>query len=142
MLIGLLRAPTEYDPFVNPGPALLRRNQVLQNLVAVGDLSQAVANKYKAQPIRLATKSPPKVREGCANAVTTIKNVGFFCDYAVNWLETVRWPVRQPAQDRRPQDRDDARREAAELGAVQAVHGGPGDVPDDRRHAGHRSEER
>ena len=89
MLIGLLRAPTEYDPFVNPGPALLRRNQVLQNLVAVGDLSQTTANKYKAQPIRLATKSPPKVREGCANAVTTIKNVGFFCDYAVNWLETV-----------------------------------------------------
>ena len=89
MLVGLLRAPTEYDPFVNPGPALARRNQVLQNLVSVHDISQAAANKYKAQPIRLATTSPPQVREGCANAVTTIKNVEFFCDYAVNWLETV-----------------------------------------------------
>jgi membrane peptidoglycan carboxypeptidase len=26
------------------------------------------------------------VKEGCANAPTTIRNVGFFCDYVVNWL--------------------------------------------------------
>lgn len=89
LLVGLLRAPSEYDPFVNPESAKTRRNTVMQNLVDVGDLSQADADKYKAEPIRLATTTPPIVREGCANAVSSIKNVGFFCDYAVHWLETV-----------------------------------------------------
>jgi membrane peptidoglycan carboxypeptidase len=89
MLIGLLRAPTEYDPFVNPTAAKERRNEVLQNLVSVGKLSQAEATKYAATPISLATTAPPVVREGCANAPATVHNVGFFCDYAVNWLESV-----------------------------------------------------
>ncbi|MDQ2748935.1 MAG: transglycosylase domain-containing protein [Pseudonocardiales bacterium] len=90
MLVGLLRAPTQYDPFgKNPGLAKKRRNEVLQNLVSVGQLSQRDANKYEAQPVSLATTQPPVVKEGCANAPATIKNVGFFCDYAVHWLETV-----------------------------------------------------
>ena len=33
MLVGLLRAPTQYDPFLNPEAARERRNEVLQNLV-------------------------------------------------------------------------------------------------------------
>lgn len=86
MLVGLLRAPTQYDPFLNPETARDRRNQVLQNLVSVGDLSQQAADKYKATPISLATTAPPQVKEGCANAETTIPNVGFFCDYAVDWM--------------------------------------------------------
>ncbi|HLY32972.1 MAG TPA: transglycosylase domain-containing protein [Jatrophihabitantaceae bacterium] len=89
MLVGLLRAPTEYDPFQYPQAARDRRNQVLQNLVDVHDLPQAEADKYKSTPINLATTRPPVVREGCANADTKILNVGFFCDYVVNWLETV-----------------------------------------------------
>jgi membrane peptidoglycan carboxypeptidase len=86
MLVGLLRAPTEYDPFINPQAARMRRDQVIDNLVAVGDLTQAQADKYKATPVSLATTAPPQVREGCANAPNTVANVGFFCDYAVNWL--------------------------------------------------------
>jgi membrane peptidoglycan carboxypeptidase len=89
LLVGLLRAPSEYDPFVNPDAARQRRNQVLQNLVDVGKLSQSEADKYKATPISLATKKPPDVREGCANAPATIRNAAFFCEYAVNWLKTV-----------------------------------------------------
>ncbi|HEY8746141.1 MAG TPA: transglycosylase domain-containing protein, partial [Chloroflexota bacterium] len=88
LLVGLLRAPTEYDPFVNPEAAKKRRNEVLQNLVATGHLSQADADKYKVKPVSLATTAPPVVKEGCANANSSIKNVGFFCDYAVHWLET------------------------------------------------------
>src|SRR5664279_4701355 len=49
-------------------PASARRNQVLQNLVAMHQLSQADANVYKAKPVSLATTAPPVVREGCANA--------------------------------------------------------------------------
>jgi membrane peptidoglycan carboxypeptidase len=88
LLVGLLRAPTEYDPFVNPEAAKKRRNEVLQNLVSVGHLSQAGADLFKVKPISLATTTPPVVKEGCANANSSIANVGFFCDYAVHWLLT------------------------------------------------------
>jgi membrane peptidoglycan carboxypeptidase len=88
MLVGLLRAPTEYDPFVHPEAAKKRRNEVLQNLVSMHHISQADADKYKVKPVSLATTAPPVVREGCANANSSVRNVGFFCDYAVNWLES------------------------------------------------------
>jgi membrane peptidoglycan carboxypeptidase len=88
MLVGLLRAPTEYDPFVHPEAAKKRRNEVLQNLVAMNHISQADADRFKTKPVSLATTAPPKVKEGCANANSSVRNVGFFCDYAVNWLET------------------------------------------------------
>jgi membrane peptidoglycan carboxypeptidase len=86
LLVGILRAPSAYDPFVYPDAARARRNQVLQNLVDVGNLTQAEASKYEALPISLATTRPPQVKEGCAHAQKTIRNVGFFCDYVVNWL--------------------------------------------------------
>ncbi|MCU1658347.1 MAG: Membrane carboxypeptidase (Penicillin-binding protein), partial [Pseudonocardiales bacterium] len=88
LLVGLLRAPTEYDPFVNPEASKARRNQVLQNLVDVHKLDQATADKYKATPVNLATTKPPVVKEGCANADNRIANAAFFCQYAVNWLES------------------------------------------------------
>ena len=47
MLVGLLRAPTQYDPFINPEPARARRDQVLQNLVSVGDISQATCRQVE-----------------------------------------------------------------------------------------------
>jgi membrane peptidoglycan carboxypeptidase len=86
MLVGLLRAPTQYDPFLNPQAARDRRNQVLQNMVTNNNLTQIRANRLKATPISLATTAPPLVKEGCANAAGSITNVGYFCDYAVNWL--------------------------------------------------------
>ena len=88
VLVGLLRAPSAYDPFVNRQAAHDRRNQVLQNLVAVGKLSQTKADEEKATPIALATQSPPKVREGCANA-NLVANSSFFCEYVKGWLATV-----------------------------------------------------
>ena len=87
MLVGLLRAPSDYDPFVHREAATQRRNEVLQNLVSVGRLTQAEANSEKAKPIALVTNSPPQVRQGCANTASKIVNVNFFCDYAVNWLK-------------------------------------------------------
>jgi membrane peptidoglycan carboxypeptidase len=90
MLVGLLRAPSQYDPFVNQSEAKDRRNQVIQNLVTVGKLSQAQADVYKKAQLSLYTKNPPIVREGCANASSSIRNVGFFCDYVVDWLENVQ----------------------------------------------------
>ena len=86
MLVGLLRAPTQYDPFINPEAARERRDQVLDNMVSYGKLTPEKAAKYKATPVSLATTAPPQVKEGCANAPSNVVNVGFFCDYAVNWL--------------------------------------------------------
>jgi membrane peptidoglycan carboxypeptidase len=88
LLVGLLRAPSEYDPFVNPSAAKDRRNQVIQNLVDVGKLAQADADKYKASPVSLSTTSPPPIKEGCANSGSRIANVGFFCDYVKSWLQS------------------------------------------------------
>jgi membrane peptidoglycan carboxypeptidase len=95
LLVGLLRAPSAYDPFVNRAAAKQRRDEVLQNLVDVGKLSQVAADKVKAEPIALATQSPPQVRQGCANANSGVLNAAFFCEYAVNWLEQVQGIKRQ-----------------------------------------------
>jgi membrane peptidoglycan carboxypeptidase len=89
MLVGLLQAPSQYDPFYYRDAATQRRNEVLQNMVTNGDLSQAEADTYAATPISLASTKPPVVQQGCANASSTIQNSGFFCDYVVTWLENV-----------------------------------------------------
>ena len=41
MVVGLLQAPTAYDPSRHPGKALARRNEVLHNLVETGELDEA-----------------------------------------------------------------------------------------------------
>jgi membrane peptidoglycan carboxypeptidase len=89
LLVGVVKAPTEFDPFVpaNHKAAIERRNQVIQNLADVGDITQAAADKYKATALALATTSQHAVRQGCAGANPAIKNAGFFCDYVVDWLE-------------------------------------------------------
>ncbi len=89
LLVGMLRAPSAYDPFLNRAAAKERRDEVLQNLVAVGKLSQTAADKAKATPVALATQSPPLVKQGCANAASSVPNAAFFCEYLTNWLETV-----------------------------------------------------
>ena len=86
-LVGLLQSPSALDPFVNPRASLARRNQVLQNMVANNELSAAAAAKYQAAPLGLSSSKSPVSREGCTNASTAVKNVGFFCDYVVSWLQ-------------------------------------------------------
>jgi membrane peptidoglycan carboxypeptidase len=87
MLVGLLQSPTAFDPFNNPELARQRRDVVLDNMVSTGDLTAAQATHYKSTPLALSSSTPPPLHEGCANASPLIKNVGFFCDYVVNWLE-------------------------------------------------------
>ena len=74
LLVGILRAPSAYDPFVYPDAARARRNQVLQNLVDVGDLSQSRASKYEAMPISLSTdQPPPSSPAGTASSRATVR---------------------------------------------------------------------
>ena len=75
-----------HDAFDNPAAARQRRNEVIQNMADVGDITPAQAAVYKATPVKLATETAPPVRRGCFNANNKIKNVGFFCQYVTNWL--------------------------------------------------------
>ncbi|HJQ43724.1 MAG TPA: transglycosylase domain-containing protein, partial [Jatrophihabitantaceae bacterium] len=86
LLVGLVRAPSQYDPYLDARAARARRDEVMQNMVSEHHLSAADAARYMATPIRLATVGRPPVRQGCAYANPSIANAGFFCDYTVNWL--------------------------------------------------------
>ncbi|MEO9140399.1 MAG: penicillin-binding protein [Jatrophihabitans sp.] len=89
LLVGMLRAPSSYDPFVNRTAAKQRRDEVIRNLVAVHKLTPELAREYIAKPISLATDAPPKIKEGCANSDTSIPNIGFYCEYVRQWLLNV-----------------------------------------------------
>ncbi|MFF2326707.1 MULTISPECIES: transglycosylase domain-containing protein [unclassified Streptomyces] len=75
LLAGLVQSPSRYDPVNDPAEATKRRNTVLQRMADVGDVSQAEADKAKANPIKLKVKKP---KNGC---ITAVSGAGFFCDY-------------------------------------------------------------
>jgi membrane peptidoglycan carboxypeptidase len=84
LLVGLVKAPSDFDPFMHPQAARDRRDLVIDNMSGQGYISPATAAAAKATPVRLAAHSAPP--RGCAYANPAIKNVGFFCDYALAWL--------------------------------------------------------
>jgi membrane peptidoglycan carboxypeptidase len=85
LLVGLVQAPTSYDPYNYPQDAQTRRNVVLANMVTQHDLTPAEEAVDAASPIGpLARQSEPP--RGCAYSNPAIVNVGFFCDYAEQWL--------------------------------------------------------
>ncbi|MFJ8863510.1 transglycosylase domain-containing protein [Streptomyces sp. NPDC102451] len=75
MLAGLVQSPTRYDPVNDAEEATKRRNTVLQRMAAVGDISQAEADKAIASPLKLKVSKP---NSGC---ITAVSGAGFFCDY-------------------------------------------------------------
>ncbi|SDE24637.1 penicillin-binding protein 1A [Blastococcus fimeti] len=54
VLVGLVQAPSAYDPLVHPELAKARQAHVLDRLVAVGTLERADAEAIAVQPWRLA----------------------------------------------------------------------------------------
>jgi membrane peptidoglycan carboxypeptidase len=90
MLAGLVRSPGSTDPFTNYTAARDRRNEVIDNMVIAGDLTAAQGRRYKATGLGLDDTNHAHVgAQGCAYARDDlIKNVGFFCDYALKWLTT------------------------------------------------------
>lgn len=86
LLVGLLQAPSQYDPFLHPAAALERRNEVISNMAAVNDIPQTAVTRYQQAPLGLASRRPPPVPEGCAHANPSVLNAGFFCDYVLQWL--------------------------------------------------------
>ncbi len=54
VLVGLVQAPSAYDPLVHPERAKARQGHVLDRLVAVGTLERGDAEAIAVQPWRLA----------------------------------------------------------------------------------------
>jgi membrane peptidoglycan carboxypeptidase len=78
LLAGIVQSPSRYDPVNDEAEAVKRRNVVLQRMADVGDISQAQADKAKAEKLKLKVSKP---RNGC---ITAVKGAGFFCDYVRN----------------------------------------------------------
>jgi penicillin-binding protein 1A len=55
MLAGMPQAPSGYSPFHNIKGATERRNEVLQNLVEVGQITQEECDRFQKQAIHLST---------------------------------------------------------------------------------------
>ncbi len=53
LLVGLLKAPSKYDPFDHPQRALRRRNLVVKSLLAWGKLTKTQADSLKDLPLEL-----------------------------------------------------------------------------------------
>lgn len=54
MIAGLPKAPSKYNPVVNPERALERRNWILGRMLQLGYLKQAEYEKAVAEPINLS----------------------------------------------------------------------------------------
>ncbi|MEV8438856.1 penicillin-binding protein [Actinosynnema sp. NPDC051121] len=91
MLAGMVNSPSALDPEVFPEKALQRRNQVIDKMVENDKLSRDAAEAAKAEPLGLATpvRTPPN---GCIGAGP---EHGFFCSYALNYLERNGFSVEQ-----------------------------------------------
>jgi penicillin-binding protein 1A len=53
LLAGLPQAPSDYNPFLYPGAARQRRNEVLAKMAQLGDISPASANAAEQAPLEL-----------------------------------------------------------------------------------------
>jgi membrane peptidoglycan carboxypeptidase len=74
LLAGLVNSPTFYNPAINPDKSIVRRNQVLSEMMLQGKITQAQHDEAVATPIEL--KISPE-RQGCAYA----SMAPYFCDY-------------------------------------------------------------
>lgn len=74
LLAGLVNSPTFYNPAINPDKSVVRRNQVLDEMLRLKKISQAQHDEAVAAPVEL--KLSPQ-RQGCANATMA----PYFCDY-------------------------------------------------------------
>src|SRR6478736_1776945 len=74
LLAGVVNSPTLYNPVTNPDKSIVRRNQVLSEMLRQKKITQAQHDEAVATPIQL--KITPQ-QQGCANAAMA----PYFCDY-------------------------------------------------------------
>ncbi len=84
LLAGMVNNPTLYNPYAHPQQATDRRDTVIDAMVANASLSAADAAKAKAEPLGVVPDGPAVPGSTCMAAAP---EAGFFCDYAVHYLE-------------------------------------------------------
>ncbi|MEJ6012925.1 transglycosylase domain-containing protein [Corynebacterium sp. H127] len=82
LLAGILQSSSALNPFTNPEGMTERRNQVLDAMVSTGDLTREQAVQFQAEPLGIP-EAPNRLPNGCIAA----GDRGFFCDYALKYLE-------------------------------------------------------
>jgi len=76
-LAGIVENPSRYDPILDPGQALLRRNTVLARMASTDNgLTAAQAAAAEATPLGLNVSTP---QSGCESS--SVGSAGFFCQY-------------------------------------------------------------
>lgn len=83
MLAGMVQSSEYLNPYTNYDGVVARRNTVLQAMVDFGALGQAEADTISLEPLGVL-ESPATLANGCIAA----GDRGFFCDYAVTYLES------------------------------------------------------
>ena len=84
LLAGMVNNPSLYDPYTHPDQALARRNVVIEAMSRDGSLSPAGASAAEAAPLGVRPDGPVTPGGNCLGAAP---DAGFFCSYAVNYLE-------------------------------------------------------
>jgi membrane peptidoglycan carboxypeptidase len=84
LLAGMVNNPVLNDPYRHPQTALARRNLVIDKMVENNALSKADAEQDKKAPLGVVQGGPVIPSSTCIGAPS---DAGFFCDYAVNYLE-------------------------------------------------------
>lgn len=82
MLAGMVQSSEFLNPYTNEQAVIDRRNLVLQAMVSTGAITQAIADEEAAQPLGVL-ETPQTLANGCIGA----GDRGFFCDYALSYLE-------------------------------------------------------
>lgn len=93
MLVGLLKAPTTYNPVRNPEKALQRRNTVLAQLKHYDYLSQATYDSLSVIPVDVSHYTPQSHNDGLAT---------YFREYIRNYMKDwcKKTKLRKPNGDR------------------------------------------
>ena len=86
LLAGMVNNPILYDPYTHADHALQRRNAVIKAMATYGSISQADADKYTKEPLGVLANGPVLPSSSCLNL--TNQDTGFFCDYALQYLES------------------------------------------------------
>lgn len=84
-LAGVLQSPVSLDPRLNPERSIVRRNQVLNAMVAQGMITPVQAQAALAEPITLKPSLPA---QGCQIAG---RQWGMVCDSALSELKNADW---------------------------------------------------
>lgn len=92
LLAGMVNNPILYNPYKHPQQSLERRNLVLQRMVENNALSPADAARYKQTPLGVVQGGPNMPSSNCIGAPDY---AGFFCEYAVNYLEQAGFTLDQ-----------------------------------------------